>query len=252
VRAERLLCLAVAAVVVGAAGSAPGQGRARRDAEFTRGTLGDRPYRLFVPREVGARPPLIIALHGCWQTPEDFALGTRLNAAAQRRGLLVLYPAQRPRDNPSRCWNWFEPAHQSRTSGELAEILALVREVRSRYPGDRERTIALGFSAGAFMAVNLACVAPDVVAGVGVFAGGPYRCGVGAEAFLDAGFTRPSPAGTSPCGHHWGLTSVTCGTTSAMGTSHSGEHVFVGEVTGFIHAYDGRAGEDPSVRFWVR
>jgi hypothetical protein len=73
-----------------------------------------------------------------------------------------------------------------------------------------------------------------------------------AAAFLDPGFTRPSPAGASPCGHHWGLTSVTCGTTSAMGTSHAGEHVFVGNVTDFAHAYDGREGENPTVRFWVR
>jgi poly(3-hydroxybutyrate) depolymerase len=40
-----------------------------------------------------------------------------------------------------------------------------------------DRLVVLGFSAGAFMAVNLACVAPDVVAGVGVASGGPYRCG---------------------------------------------------------------------------
>jgi poly(3-hydroxybutyrate) depolymerase len=41
------------------------------------------------------------------------------------------------------------------------------------------RLIVIGFSAGAFMAVNLACVAPQVVTGIGVTAGGPYRCGAG-------------------------------------------------------------------------
>jgi len=39
--------------------------------------------------------PLIVALHGCWQTPEDFALGTRLNDAADARGLVVVYPGER-------------------------------------------------------------------------------------------------------------------------------------------------------------
>src|SRR5437016_14126920 len=93
---------------------------------FEQGVFGARAYRLYVPPLGVARPlPLVVALHGCFQTPEDFAAGTRLNAAAERRGLLVLYPAQRPRDNASRCWNWFEREHQERTSGEGAEILAL-------------------------------------------------------------------------------------------------------------------------------
>ena len=153
---------------------------------FEQGAVGTRAYRLYVPERAAAGPlPLVIALHGCFQTPEDFALGTRLNAAAERRGLLVLYPAQRPRDNASRCWNWFEREHQSRTgSGEVAEILAVVREVARGHQVAPERTITLGLSAGGFMAVNLLCAAPDVVSGVGVAAGGPYRCGLGADGAL--------------------------------------------------------------------
>lgn len=152
---------------------------------FKQGAVGTRAYRLYVPERAAAGPlPLVIALHGCFQTPEDFALGTRLNAAAERRGLLVLYPAQRPRDNASRCWNWFEREHQGRGSGEVAEILAVVREVAREHQVAPERTIALGLSAGGFMAVNLLCAAPDVVSGVGVAAGGPYRCGLGADGAL--------------------------------------------------------------------
>lgn len=180
-RSRRTLAgIAVALLALAAAGPAAAEGA------FTQGALGARAYRLYVPARAAAGPrPLVIALHGCFQTPEDFALGTRLNGAAERRGLLVLYPAQRPRDNASRCWNWFEPAHQSRTGGgEVAEILALVREVAREHPVAPARTIALGLSAGGFMAVNLLCAAPDVVSGVGVVAGGPYRCGLGAEGAL--------------------------------------------------------------------
>jgi poly(hydroxyalkanoate) depolymerase family esterase len=152
---------------------------------FTEGAVGARAYRLYVPARAAAGPlPLVVALHGCFQTPEDFAVGTRLNQAAERRGLLVLYPAQRPRDNPSRCWNWFEREHQSRTSGEVAEILALVREVEKGHQVAPGRVVAVGLSAGGFMAVNLLCAAPDVVSGVGVVAGGPYRCGLGSDGAL--------------------------------------------------------------------
>ena len=149
---------------------------------FQRGSHEGRAYRLYLPRVVVEAPteapalPLVVALHGCWQTPEDFAAGTRLNEAAERRGLLVVYPAQSHRDNPSRCWNWFEPAAADR--GEVAEILALVRSVQREQRVARDRVVVLGFSAGGFMAVNLACAAPDVVGGVGVMGGGPYRCGV--------------------------------------------------------------------------
>lgn len=179
-------CLAGALLVGGlAAGAWAGDAPASPGAEgeFKRGALGGRAYRLFVPSASPAgRPlPLVIALHGCWQTPEDFALGTRLNQAAQRRGLLVLYPAQGPLANPSRCWNWFEPSQQGVKTGEVAGILALAREVQSASPVDPRRVIALGFSAGGFMAVNLACAAPDLVSRVGVVAGGPYRCGLGVE-----------------------------------------------------------------------
>jgi poly(hydroxyalkanoate) depolymerase family esterase len=156
---------------------APAPGAARRDEAFTRGAVGPRAYRLFVP----SRTPrgLVVALHGCWQTAEDFAAGSRLNAAAERRALLVVYPIQSARDNPNRCWNWFLTEHQSRARGELAEIVSVVDAVRGRYPLPADRVAAVGFSAGAFMAVNLACAAPDIVAAVGVASGGPYRCGLG-------------------------------------------------------------------------
>src|SRR3989442_7350824 len=94
------------------------------EAAFQKGRLGDRLYRLYVPRALavpndapraeGARVPLVVALHGCWQTPADFALGPRLNEVAERRNLVVLYPAQGRRDNISRCSNWFEPAAMAR------------------------------------------------------------------------------------------------------------------------------------------
>lgn len=168
--------------LLGAAATRPSTGL------FKRGAHEGRVYRLYLPRAVVEAPrepptlPLVVALHGCWQTPEDFAAGTRLNEAAEPRGLLVVYPAQSHRDNPNRCWNWFEPAAADR--GEVAEILALVRHVQREQPVARDRVVVLGFSAGGFMAVNLACAAPDVIRGVGVMAGGPYRCGVGLIAGL--------------------------------------------------------------------
>lgn len=72
------------------------------------------------------------------------------------------------------------------------------------------------------------------------------------DAYRDVAFMTPA-AGASPCAWHWGLVAATCNLSATLGTSHSGDHVFAGEYGSWDHhAYDGRAGENPSVRFWVR
>jgi poly(hydroxyalkanoate) depolymerase family esterase len=152
---------------------------------FERARVGTREYRLFVPSGAGDGPlPLVLALHGCWQTPDDFARGTRLNDVAERRRLLVVYPAQSRRDNVSRCWNWFDPQQQSREQGETAEILGVLQDVQRHHQVRADRIVVLGLSAGGFMAVNLVCASPDTFVGLAVAAGGPYRCGVGVDGAL--------------------------------------------------------------------
>jgi len=175
-------------------------------ASFGRGTLSGRAYRVWVPTRLAPERPLVIALHGCWQTPEDFALGTRLNDAAERRGLVVVYPAQSRRDNPYRCWNWFEPAQQTATGSEPAQILAIARRVQGERGLREGPVVVIGFSAGAWMAVNLACAAPEAVVGVGALAGGPYRCAGGAEAAIQCmrGSTGDGAAAAAACGRATG------------------------------------------------
>ena len=168
---------------------------------FARGTLEGRAYRVWIPAQPAAARPLVVALHGCWQTPEDFALGTRLNEAAERRGLVVVYPAQSRRENPYRCWNWFEPAQQTATGSETGQILAIARRVQGERGLRERRVLVLGFSAGAFMAVNLTCAAPETVAGIGSLAGGPYRCADGSEAAIQCmrGQSRDGAAAAAAC-----------------------------------------------------
>jgi hypothetical protein len=92
---------------------------------------GTRGYKLYVPASaVHGLNGLVLMLHGCNQTPEDFAAGTNMNAIAEANRLLVAYPAQTRANNAASCWNWFNPADQRRDAGEPAILAGLARGSR--------------------------------------------------------------------------------------------------------------------------
>jgi poly(hydroxyalkanoate) depolymerase family esterase len=140
------------------------------------GDAGTRTYKLYVPKTYGRRRmPLVVMLHGCTQNPNDFAAGTQMNALADARGFLVVYPAQSARASPGRCWNWFRPHNQKRDLGEPSLIAGITREVASAYLVDQKRIFIAGLSAGAAMAVIMANTYPDLFAAVGAHSGFAYR-----------------------------------------------------------------------------
>ncbi|MFZ0605613.1 MAG: PHB depolymerase family esterase, partial [Roseiarcus sp.] len=140
------------------------------------GAAGSLDYRLYVPAAHEGRDlALVLMLHGCGQDPEDFALGTQMNALAEEFGLVVAYPRQTRRANPNGCWNWFDRRHQSRGSGEPAKLAGLALALAKEFGIGRERVFAAGLSAGGAMAEVLAATYPDVFDAVGVHSGLPYK-----------------------------------------------------------------------------
>ena len=130
--------------------------------------------------------PVVVMLHGCKQTPDDFAMGTRMNEHARRNGVAVVYPAQSRLHNPSGCWNWFQPSDQQRDHGEPAIIAELTRELLRTQPFDAERVYIAGLSAGGAMATILSAAYPELYAAVGVHSGVPQGIAVGLASALAA------------------------------------------------------------------
>ncbi|MBT2447694.1 PHB depolymerase family esterase [Streptomyces sp. ISL-43] len=194
VRLLALVLLAVGGVLAGPASPARAAVSLERIADFgaNPGTLNMYVYR---PATLPARPPVVVALHGCTQSAQIYADNSGLTEFADRRGFLLVFAETTSANNISQCFNWFQSTDNRRGQGEAASIRQMAAYAASAYGADPARTFVTGLSAGGAMTSVMLATYPDVFAAGAVIAGLPYDCtkDTGALACMSPGVDR-SPA----------------------------------------------------------
>lgn len=175
----------------------------------------------FVPPSHPAKPPLVVAMHGCAQNARDLADHSGWPELAARMGFLLVFPQQRAINNPAECFNWFVPGDSTRNSGEALSIKQMVDKMKLDYSVDKNRIYVNGLSAGGAMAGVMLATYPDVFAGGAIMSGIPYGCARGLSAAfscMDSSVTKTPRQwgelvrGADPGAVSWPIVSIWQGT----------------------------------------
>ncbi len=147
--------------------------------------------RMFVyaPERLPPNPPLVIALHGCSQTADEFDYGAGWSSLADTLGFVIVYPQQQPSNNPKNCFSWFLPGDIARGQGEALSIRSMVDYALAKFAADPGKVFVTGLSAGGAMAAVMLATYPDVFAAGAIIAGLPYGCANNVEQAFQAMFT---------------------------------------------------------------
>jgi polyhydroxybutyrate depolymerase len=133
-------------------------------------------YRIVLPPGLapGRRVAAIMYFHGYQASAAQTIADPALLALARRMGVALIAP-----DGLGRSWSF--PGSPARARDEFAYVAQVLDDVARRFPVDRGRIMASGFSQGGSMVWSLACRMPERFAAFAPIAGAfweplPERC----------------------------------------------------------------------------
>jgi poly(hydroxyalkanoate) depolymerase family esterase len=165
-----------------ATAAAVGIGSPAQAATLTQVTsFGSNPGSLnmytYVPANLPANAPLVVAMHGCTQSASDYYSHSGWPKYADLWGFALVFPEQPSQTNPIiNCFDWGTPSDDSRGQGEALSIYQMVQYMQAHYSIDAHRIFVTGLSAGAGMTSDILADYPDVFAAGSVDSGPPAQC----------------------------------------------------------------------------
>jgi len=129
---------------------------------------------LYVPDNLPANAPVLVAIHYCTGTAQAFHQNTRYASLADQYGYIVVYPDA---NRPGRCFDVSSAAALRHDGGsDPTSIVNMVRYVQQHYSTDPSKVFVTGLSSGAMMTEVLLADYPDVFAAGSAYAGVPATC----------------------------------------------------------------------------
>lgn len=155
----------------------------------------ERTYRLHVPENLPAgEVPLVFVLHSAAGNGALIAARSGMNAAADARGFIAVYPdGTGVLRRHVLMWNGGHCCGYAQRNGidDVGYIDGLLDHLLARYPVDPARVYAVGFSNGGMLVHRLAARLPERFAAVAVLSGT-----LGGRNHPDSPYRQPQPPAT--------------------------------------------------------
>jgi poly(hydroxyalkanoate) depolymerase family esterase len=165
------LCAALVVVTAGPASAAT-------VTEVT--AFGSNPGNLklfkYVPDGLAANRPLVLMMHGCFQSHSDFDDESGWLTLADAWQFAVVFPETSTSNQQYGCFTAYDTGDNQRGAGEALSIKQMVDYMQSTHSSDPARTFVTGFSAGGWMTNVVLATYPDVFEAGAPMAGAPYLC----------------------------------------------------------------------------
>ncbi|KAH8787282.1 putative Acetylxylan esterase A [Hyaloscypha finlandica] len=129
---------------------------------------------IYVPTTRLSLAPIIVAIHWCSGSANDYFSDTGYATYADTYGYIVIYPDSPSSDN---CWDVASLASLTHNGGgDSLTIVNMVKYATANYGGDASKVYATGLSSGAMMTNVLAGAYPDVFKSCTAYSGVPDGC----------------------------------------------------------------------------
>lgn len=164
----------IIALLIGASSSAFAQTASLIEIASFGDNPSNLPMHLYVPDNLPAKAPILLAVHYCHGTGPEFFRGSRYGAMADEYGYIIVFPTANSSDM---CFDVASPAALKRDGGsDPVSIMSMIDYVIQNYDVDAERIYVTGVSSGAMMTNVMLGLYPDVFKAGVAFAGVPFGC----------------------------------------------------------------------------